>query len=159
MAASCTTIDAKAPALAAGGPKLLYLQAALGGHAVRALVDSGAGLEVITEECAERCNFALEPLTEGSSSLKLADGSLIRIAHFVRATLELSTKSGPINRVSGKLAVGPVPGADIVLGLSWLKAVNPVINWQTHQIVGFWTKRNSTIDKHTTPEAGGPGNL
>jgi len=117
---------------ASSGPARLFkIRTFFGQHAATALIDSGASTDFIDPAFARRCDLTLTP---SSRSVKLADGSLVDAAGQVVATCGLAAAKGDPIPYSATFTATPLEGYDMILGMSWLTAQDPLIGWNNRSI-------------------------
>jgi len=101
------------------------------GVSVRALLDSGAMGLFMNKKLAERQGFKLEKLNK-PIKVKNVDGSNNKggsITHEVEVNMYYK---GHVERV--KIDVCELGKTKVILGMPWLAAHNPEINWETGEV-------------------------
>ena len=90
---------------------------------MRALIDSGATGCFLSSEAADR--LKLKRITKKTPhNVRMADGHIVESAQLVREDFELGTL-----RDEETFHILPLEGFDMVLGQTWLKRLNPRIDW------------------------------
>ena len=111
---------------------LYYWVGKLNGNDCAYFVDSGASGNFVSREFVRKtglekeCSSLPNPLI-----VKLADGSEHSTSTVLKGA-RFGGVSGPDSVLYGThdLPVIPLDGYEVILGRPWLKAVNPVINWE-----------------------------
>ncbi len=100
-------------------------------RSARILVDSGASKKFVSLDFCRRHHLPIGP-TRRASTVRLADGSE-RSSRLRVFDAELSL--GPY-RERGDFIVMPLTGHDfdVILGMPWLEAVNPAIDWRARTL-------------------------
>jgi hypothetical protein len=96
-----------------------------------AIIDSGATALFISKRFVQRHHIICSPLPN-TIALHNIDGSKNKarsLTHFARLTLTIGSWNEPTNFLITDL--GP---KDIILGLPWLKKVNPTIDWDSSEM-------------------------
>lgn len=111
---------------------LMYVSATVHGIPVRVLIDSGATENFVSTQLTKKCHINL---LRTSKVVTFADGKRkvnVGVAHNVPLT---------VGQYDDKLScfVLPIAGYDIVLGMPWLHARNPKIDW-ARRIIEFTDK-------------------
>lgn len=92
-------------------------------------MDSGASGNFVRSTLLEECNVTTIPL-EQVQHILLADGSKYAANQLLpAATLSITSYSDSID-----LVPLPLRGFDIILGMPWLEAVNPRIDWKARSL-------------------------
>lgn len=104
------------------------------------MVDGGSSGNFVSMEFANACGAALSP-GERTLRVHLADGTVHKC--HLTATLTF-TAHGHRERLSA-LVLPQLSGCDVILGMPWLKAHNPIIDWRTH-IIRLSKRGGGTID-------------
>ena len=112
-------------------PRLFKLRTFFGSHAATALLDSGASTDFIDPAFARRCELTLTP---SSRSVKLADGSLVNAQGQIATTCTLAAAKGDPIPYAATFTATPLEGYDMILGMSWLTAHDPLIGWNSRSI-------------------------
>ena len=102
-----------------------------GRHEATGLIDSGASTDFIDSSFAQRCNLTLTP---SSRSIKLADGSLVNAQGQAVTTCGLAAAKGDPIPYAATFTATPLEGYDMILGMSWLRAHDPLIGWNSRSI-------------------------
>ena len=103
---------------------VLVLQGELDNHPVKVLIDSGATHDFISSKFVKRVMLPTQ-LLPNKSKLIFGDGSTVQIAEKTKANLKIQK-----HQTRRNLIVAPINNYDIILGQSWLKQVNPRIDWK-----------------------------
>ena len=106
-------------------PYLLVVHGSINGHAVRTLVDCGSNRSFVSSAYLERHAIATTELPI-PATVTVANGASIKCTRVLETDLSLASfRSRP--------TLLALPGAayDVILGMDWLQAVNPSINWKT----------------------------
>ena len=93
------------------------------------MVDSGSTGDFISEQFVRKYKL-VSRCYERVRKVWLADGKEHTIASYV----DSSVRIGELHEKT-ELAVIPLAGYDVILGIPWLKRHNPVINWDTSKVV------------------------
>ena len=109
------------------------------------MVDSGATLNFIHESIVRRLSLKTTPCT--STQITVADGRVL--CHATRqVTLDYHIAKFPQRDT---FLVAPIGDHSIILGMPWLKLVNPQINWITKTIERFLeTDESQTLEPPPT---------
>ena len=97
------------------------------GKAAVALVDSGATHCFLSAELVAKFELPVKP--GGSMDVTLADGSQISALHMCLVPLVVCAERGRALHCVLKCRVLSELNHNTVLGIDWLLAMNPVINW------------------------------
>ena len=108
--------------------QLIKLSATVNKHKAVAMVDSGSTGDFVSEEFVQR-NRLVSRYYESPKTVWLADGK----EHTVRSYIECRVNMGELTE-KVELAVIPLAGYDVILGIPWLKRQSPVINWNTSAV-------------------------
>ena len=117
-----------APA-AASAPKaqLLILSGTCDGYVAWQLVDSGAQMDFLSEQFAQKHGI---PLQQGpATTMKMANGQYQRAAHTTRVRVKLGNQQEECT-----LKVMPMPDCDAILGKPWLDRHATRIDWASNTI-------------------------
>jgi hypothetical protein len=98
----------------------------------KALLDSGANGQLMDRTFAIKHNFKMTPLVFPRNVYN-ADGTLNRagqITHVIFTTTQIGQRSR-----GHRYYVTDLGSEDVILGLPWLQAVNPNINWETGALI------------------------
>lgn len=107
-------------------PSLLRFQGTLFGHAVGILIDCGSSGNFVSQDFLRRHNLSTDPLSS-SIAIKLADGSLrYSQSKLSSAPVQIQSLSQNLDLVSLDLSCH----SEVILGMPWLKSLNPKIDWQ-----------------------------
>ena len=93
------------------------------------MVDSGSTGDFISEQFVHK-NKLVSRCYEKVKKVWLADGK----EHTISSYVDSSIRIGELHEKT-ELAVIPLAGYDVILGIPWLKRHNPVINWDTSKVV------------------------
>ena len=110
---------------------LFKIRTYFGRNEATALVDSGASTDFIDPAFARRCDLTLTP---SSRSVKLADGSIVNAQGQVATTCGLAAAKGDPIPYAATFTATPLEGYDMILGMSWLTAHDPLIGWNSRSI-------------------------
>lgn len=110
---------------------LIILAGTIENISVKALLDSGASHNFISESFAQTnpqiCNL-IEPAT--SSAIHAVDGAKLKtVGRIASAKLNLGSLKETINAY-----VIPIEKYDIIVGKPWLTKHNPIIDWRSHRV-------------------------
>ena len=100
---------------------------------VHAIIDSGACSGFLDQSFATRHRIPLRSKTIGLS-VHLADGSALKSGPVVQETLPLATTIADIHHELLCLDIIESPIFPVILGMPWLQAHNPQINWISGEI-------------------------
>ena len=107
---------------------LLIVPARIFGHEVRALIDSGATQNFISPAGVTQCGLTVE---SHNTFLELGDGKkVLSRGRAVNVPVVMSGFKMKTNLTVTNL----LHGVDLVLGMAWLKVVDPLIRWSTRQM-------------------------
>lgn len=124
--------------LSAPSAALIRLRARIHSRPANVLVDSGANGNFISQAYVDQHNIPTQAMTNPQRVL-LADGHPISADRLVlRSPFSVAHYNSYID-----FAVLPINGYDAILGMPWLKEVNPVIDW-TSQCVTIGSTRIHT---------------
>lgn len=102
--------------------KFVMLDGNLNGKPAHILVDTGANLNLVSEEWVET-NRMIGTAAK-ASTVKLADGSLVQASStLANPALNIGAYSG-----SPELRIAPLKGYEVILGMPWLHEVNATID-------------------------------
>jgi Retroviral aspartyl protease len=93
------------------------------------MVDSGSTGDFISEQFVRKYKL-VSRCYEKVKKVWLADGK----EHTITSYVDSSIRIGELHEKT-ELAVIPLAGYDVILGIPWLKRHNPVINWDTRKVV------------------------
>ena len=128
--------------------QLVKLEGTVDKHRAIVMVDSGSTGDFISEKLVQSCKLYKRKY-ECAKTVWLADGKEHIIESYVASTIELGDL---IERV--ELAVIPLVGYDVILGIPWLTRHNPVIDWSTSTVsvrVGNQISRLPEYKESNTP--------
>ena len=107
---------------------LMVVPAHIFGQEVRALIDSGATRCFISPAGVTRCGLSVE---SHHTFLELGDGKkVLSRGRAVDVPVVMSDYTVKMNLTVSRL----LHGVDVVLGMTWLKAADPIIRWSTGQV-------------------------
>ena len=107
---------------------LMVVPARIFGQEVRALIDSGATRCFISPAGVTRCGLSVE---SHHTFLELGDGKkVLSRGRAVDVPVVTSGYTVKMNLTVSRL----LHGVDVVLGMTWLKAADPIIRWSTGQV-------------------------
>ena len=107
---------------------LLIVPARIFGREIRALIDSGATRNFISPAGVTQCGLTVE---SHNTFLELGDGK--KVLSRGRAVNVPVVTSGFTMRTN-LTVTNLLHGVDLVLGMAWLKVVDPLIRWSTGQL-------------------------
>ena len=93
------------------------------------MVDGGSTGNFVSAAFASTCGSTLRPLA-APVHVRMANGHTHSCRH--RATLSFSTQG--YTETLQATVLPSLTGCDLILGMPWLKAHNPRIDWRTHEI-------------------------
>ena len=128
--------------------QLVKLEGTVDKHRAIVMVDSGSTGDFISEKLVQSCKLYKRKY-ESPKPVWLADGKEHIIESYVDSTIKLGDL---IERV--ELAVIPLVGYDVILGIPWLTRHNPVIDWSTSTVsvrVGNQISRLPEYKESNTP--------
>src|ERR1700750_442940 len=108
--------------------KLIKLSATVDRYKAVVMVDSGSTGDFISEEFVQ-CNKFASRCYERPKTVWLADGKELTIRSYVESMVKLGGLTEKL-----ELAVIPLAGYDIILGIPWLKRHSPTIDWKTSSV-------------------------
>jgi gag-polyprotein putative aspartyl protease len=109
--------------------QLVKLEGTVDKHRAIVMVDSGSTGDFISEKLVQSCKL-YSGKYESAKTVWLADGKEHIIQSYIDSTIKLGDL---IERI--ELAVIPLVGYDVILGIPWLKRHNPVIDWNTSTVL------------------------
>ena len=113
--------------------ELLKFPATFHGHPGRfpgiIMVDGGSTGNFVSASFASTCGASLSSFAE-PVHVRMADGQLHRCDQ--RTTISFSTQG--YSETLQATVLPSLTGCDLILGMPWLKAHNPRIDWRTHEI-------------------------
>ena len=98
-------------------------------HSADVLLDSGADSEYISSAFVHKLGLPIDDTRNRTKWVKIANGTHCQVPGEVSFTLMMGHYRSRITA-----HVLDLPDFDIILGLTWLQAVNPRINWKTLRI-------------------------
>ncbi|MGH7240308.1 MAG: pol polyprotein, partial [Candidatus Saccharimonadales bacterium] len=108
------------------------------GRPCRFLIDSGASANFVSKKWCEAQGAGVVALDKGVE-VRLADGALSLATQYLEnGEIHMGQYKDKISFVLLELT-----NADAILGLPWLKAIKPFIDWDTHRVM---TKEGKTIN-------------
>ena len=108
--------------------QLIKLSATVDKHKAVVMVDSGSTGDFISEEFVQR-NKLVSRCYENQKKVWLADGK----EHTIKCYVESNVTLGNLTE-KAELAVIPLVGYDLIVGIPWLKRHSPVIDWNTNMV-------------------------
>jgi hypothetical protein len=108
--------------------KLIKLSATVDSHKAVVMVDSGSTGDFISEEFVQGNKLASR-CYERPKTVWLADGKELTIRSYVESRVKLGDLTENV-----ELAVIPLAGYDMILGIPWLKRHSPIIDWNTSSV-------------------------
>jgi hypothetical protein len=110
--------------------KLLYEICQVDNQPTLSLIDCGAGGIFYSQEAAKRNKTIIYP--NGTPVLvEVADGRPLELTHHAIIQLKFPiNNSKDIISVTQRVEVAPIKHADLILGMPFLKTVNPHIDWR-----------------------------
>ena len=122
-------IAADASASSPSHVPLMKLEASVNSHSAQALIDCGATTNFIHESYVQQHQIPIATSAQ-VQTITLGDGSK-RDTSYVTAPLPVRIGS---MCDSIPFVVAPLAGCDVVLGMPWLQAHNPSINWKERSV-------------------------
>ena len=111
--------------------RLFKLRAWINGHEATVLLDCGASDVFIDLAFARRCGLTLSP---SDRSIRLANGSIAAAAGRTTATCSLDASKGSPVPFESEFTATTLESYDIILGMTWLVAHDPLIGWRDRSI-------------------------
>jgi hypothetical protein len=109
---------------------LLYMNGRINNRTCRLLLDSGASSNFVSSEWVKKYKQSTSQLNQ-HQEVKMANGVLaVAKERLERAALHIGEYHGPVSFI-----VLDLPQVDAILGIPWLREVNPTINWITSRIL------------------------
>jgi hypothetical protein len=114
--------------------KLLYEICLVNGIKTFSLIDSGAGGVFYAEDVAKKYNTPLIK-NEKNILIEVADGRPFNLTHHVQLEIQF-----PINNqtkiacMNIRAEIAPIKHADLILGMPFLRQLNPIIDWRSGSI-------------------------
>jgi len=120
-------------------PLMPTFKARMGGQTIRVLLDSGATSNFVSKSFV--VNNQLKTTSKPSYTLAMADGSQAACTQVLqKATLKLNKLKVKLN-----LDVVDIKRYDVILGIPWLHAFNPEINWTAGRLKVTWQNQQYEI--------------
>jgi len=120
---------------------LFRLRITVAGHPAIALIDSGASCCFLNSNFVSQFNIPTRN-NKKSREVKLATGIITKAQQQAkRIPIRINTYQD-----HQRFMVLPLEGNDVILGMTWLRRVNPKINWK-RELVKLWHRNHS----HTLP--------
>lgn len=111
---------------------LLRIGISIGGNSVKALIDSGASRNYVSKSFATRWKLPVKNTNRWK--VRLGDGSIRTIGSEVQdLSIVLRGSNGALEDVVS-FGVIDTTSFDVLLGLSWLRRINPKIDWATGEL-------------------------
>ena len=107
---------------------LLVVTARINGHAVRALIDSGATRCFVTPACVTAVGLKGKPQ---DTFLELGNGQKFLSRGFVP---DVPVVTAGLTVRMGLTVTSLLHEVDLVLGINWLQLVSPVIDWSSGKV-------------------------
>ena len=127
----------------------LIINANLEGLEVKCLVDCGATATYISEKVVKHLSLRTTPMPK-NEKVKLADGRIHEVTlHCPDLPIRLDNQIR--HTISPKVL--PLGGSQIILGMTWLKAHNPHIDWSAGTITLTKGKKGKKVVIQTYPKA------
>lgn len=127
------------------------LQVVVGGRPMKALLDSGSSMNLISKEAVERAGL-ITTLKENPVVIHVASGGRMPgqpiVTHQTTTTICIGRYQTKIT-----LDVACLAGKDLILGLPWLRETNPRVDWKTGTLSfeGNATKREPQTTHRQSP--------
>jgi predicted aspartyl protease len=126
--------------------QLLGAKVKINGHELVALVDSGCEVElVLSRKLADRRGTDYSHITR---EVLLPDGTRMTAARTIPISLKVAGSQKELTAI-----VVDMVAFDSILGLPWLDAANPVVNWRTKRLLLPGVDGPTEVDSTTTPVA------
>lgn len=108
---------------------LIYMKGSICGKMGRILLDSGASVNCVSSKWARDNKLTLMNLAK-TAEVRMADGTTYQ------GRMQVKDAAIKIGKYQGKATFIelPLPDIDVILGMPWLKQVNPSINWITARV-------------------------
>src|ERR1700735_3026279 len=132
-----------------GNHEHLFVGITIGRYKVRALIDSGAQGNYISPNLVNRLRLPWSYKDE-SYRLKTVEGELVAYGQGLvnMETAQLLTTIGGKDHYL-KLDITEISKNDIILGIPWLRASNPRVNWRTGQLQWDIPRREYVTEKRS----------
>jgi len=124
---------------------LFKLRININGHPTTALIDSGASCCFLNSRFVENHKLPTQP-NRKPQQVRLATGVRAQVVEKARK-IEIQMGSYHDHQ---KFMVLPLEGNDVILGMAWLRRLNPKINWRQNVIHIRHRKRNHTLRVQVT---------
>jgi predicted aspartyl protease len=108
----------------------LFVSVEINGKKIKALVDCGAGGNFIAESVFQKLRLPFE-YCEPIRLMHAGGGDLDKVT---KKTKRIEIKINGFKSSAAKFLVAQNLAYDLILGTTWLKDVNPQINWKTNEI-------------------------
>ena len=130
-------------------PKLIKLQTTIAGKPAIVLIDSGASTSFIDAKFVQQYQLQLQALTKANLTVKLATGKRVHIKERTTNTsIEIDSYTDQV-----KFMVVPLGECDAILGMTWLKRINPDIDWRTGNLTFQHQGKTHSLLSNSTPAA------
>ena len=96
-------------------------------------------------------SFGLPMVSGESMEVTLADGSQVSASHTCLVPLIVCADGGIALHTVVKCRVLPWLNHDVVLGIDWLQASNPVIDWQACTVSVECAEHQGAVTLHALP--------
>jgi predicted aspartyl protease len=108
---------------------LIYMKGSICGKMGRILLDSGASVNCVSSKWARDNKLTLMNLAK-TAEVRMADGTTYQ------GRMQVKDAAINIGKYQGKATFIelPLPDIDVILGMPWLKQVNPSIDWITARV-------------------------
>lgn len=107
----------------------LFLPARIGDHEIAVLIDSGSEDSFIDSQLAGHLGLATDMYRTDPITVRFPDGSTSSTRLLVNATIRIRNF-----KFQHQCFALPLHGYDIILGMPWLRQLNPDIDWSTQLV-------------------------
>lgn len=116
------------------------LKGADGWSTRRALIDSGANVNLVSQICAKECG--LDPVSLRAIKVSLPDGKTIQTFGSHTAAVKTKDDDGVQREEQEQFVAATLEQYDLILGMPWLRRHNPRVDWPARR----WTYPNVAAD-------------
>jgi transposase InsO family protein len=119
--------------------RAIVIEGQIAGKRVKALIDSGATANFVSSSWVYSHSVETREVSSEGPRVEVADGRVRSCTEKIQVELNLG---GYCSEVTAYLF--PLKSFDLVLGMAWLQAEQPSINWRTREVV-FTTRQGDVV--------------
>jgi len=119
--------------------KAIIIEGQIAGELVKVLIDSGATSNFVSSSWVYSHQVETQKVSSGGPRVEVADG---RVKNCTEKIQEEFTLEGHCSNLTAYLF--PLRSFDLVLGMAWLQAAQPSINWRKREVV-FTTSHGDVV--------------